>query len=156
MTVERVTIAGGGLAGLSAAVSLRQAGIAVSLNDSAAQFGGRCRSYDDPILGTTIDNGNHLVLAGNVAVERFLATIGAVSPLTGPDHAEFDFVDLADDRRWTLAINDGRVPWWILSRRRRVPGTRRRGENVHHGTCPSLIATVHRCLSARSTKANSA
>ena len=126
MTIERATIAGVGLAGLAAAVSLRAAGVAVALSDSAAQFGGRCRSYDDPVLGLTIDNGNHLVLAGNVAVERFLATIGAVSPLSGPDHAEFAFVDLADDRRWTLAINDGRVPWWILSRRRRVPGTRAR------------------------------
>ena len=124
MTVERVTIAGVGLAGLSAAVSLREAGIEVSLSDSAAQFGGRCRSYDDPILGTTIDNGNHLVLAGNVAVARYLETIGAVSPLNGPDHADFAFVDLASGERWTLAINDGRLPWWIMSRRRRVPGSR--------------------------------
>ena len=126
MNIERATIAGVGLAGLAAAVSLRAAGVAVALSDSAAQFGGRCRSYDDPTLGLTIDNGNHLVLAGNVAVGRFLTTIGVVSPLSGPDHAEFDFVDLADDRRWTLAINDGRVPWWILSRRRRVPGTKAR------------------------------
>ena len=124
MTVERVTIAGVGLAGLSAAVSLREAGIEVSLSDSAAQFGGRCRSYVDPILGTTIDNGNHLVLAGNVAVARYLETIGAVSPLNGPDHADFAFVDLASGERWTLAINDGRLPWWIMSRRRRVPGSR--------------------------------
>lgn len=126
MTIERATIAGVGLAGLAAAVSLRAAGVAVALSDSAAHFGGRCRSYDDPMLGLTIDNGNHLVLAGNVAVERFLGTIGAVSPLSGPDHAEFAFVDLADDRRWTLVVNDGRVPWWILSRRRRVPGTKAR------------------------------
>ena len=119
-----MTIAGGGLAGLAAAVSLCEAGIAVSLSDSAAQFGGRCRSYHDPILGTTIDNGNHLVLAGNVAVARYLETIGAVAPLTGPDHADFAFVDLASDQRWTVAINDGRVPWWICSRRRRVPGTK--------------------------------
>ena len=124
MTVERVTIAGVGLAGLSAAVSLREAGIEVSLSDSAAHFGGRCRSYVDPILGTTIDNGNHLVLAGNVAVARFLETIGATSPLTGPDHADFAFVDLNNDERWTLAINDGRLPWWIMSRRRRATGTR--------------------------------
>ena len=164
MTVDRVTIAGGGLAGLSAAVRLRQAGIAVSLSDGAAQFGGRCRSYDDPILGMTIDNGNHLVLAGNVAVSDYLATIGAVAPLTGPNHADFDFVDLATDERWTLAINDGRVPWWILSRRRRVPGTKaadylalasllRRGEQrieqciAPHGTLwHKLIDPVFRAI----------
>lgn len=124
MNFERVTIAGGGLAGLSAAVSLRAAGASVSLSDSAAQFGGRCRSYHDPILETTIDNGNHLLLSGNAAVARFLDTIGAVSPLSGPDHADFAFVDLADEEQWTLAINDGRVPWWVLFPRRRVPGTR--------------------------------
>lgn len=123
MNVGRVTIVGGGLAGLSAAVSLCEAGVPVSLSDSAAQFGGRCRSYHDPILGMTIDNGNHLVLSGNVAVARFLATIGAKSPLAGPDHAEFAFVDLASGEHWTVALNDGRLPWWILSRRRRVPGT---------------------------------
>ena len=121
-----MTIAGGGLAGLSAAVSLREAGVPVTLSDSAAQFGGRCRSYHDPILGSTIDNGNHLVLSGNLAVARFLATIGATSPLTGPDHADFAFVDLNSAEKWTVAINDGRMPWWILSRRRRVPGTRAR------------------------------
>ena len=119
-----MTIAGGGLAGLSAAVSLCEAGVPVSLSDSAAQFGGRCRSYHDPILESTIDNGNHLVLSGNVAVARYLATIGAISPLTGPDHADFAFVDLASAEKWTVAINDGRMPWWILSPRRRVPGTR--------------------------------
>ena len=117
-------IAGGGLAGLSAAVSARETGIAVSLSDSAAHFGGRCRSYHDPILNSTIDNGNHLVLSGNVAVARFLGTIGAKSPLTEPEHADFAFVDLANAEQWTVAINDGRLPWWILSRRRRVPGTR--------------------------------
>ena len=127
MNVGRVTIVGGGLAGLSAAVSLCEAGVPVSLSDSAAQFGGRCRSYHDPILGMTIDNGNHLVLSGNVAVTWFLATIGAKSPLAGPDHAEFAFVDLASGEHWTVEINDGRLPWWILSRQRRVPGTNSRG-----------------------------
>ena len=119
-----MTITGGGLAGLSAAVSVREAGIAVSLSESAAHFGGRCRSYHDPILNSTIDNGNHLVLSGNVAVARFLSTIGAKSPLTEPEHADFPFVDLANAEQWTVAINDGRLPWWIFSRQRRVPGTR--------------------------------
>lgn len=91
--------------------------------DAAAQAGGRCRSYRDPQLGLVIDNGNHLVLAGNRSVERFRATIGATTPLTGPDHADFAFVDLADGARWTIRINDGRLPWWVLAEGRRVPGS---------------------------------
>ena len=123
MTVARVTIAGAGMAGLAAAVSLAKAGVAVSLADSAAQAGGRCRSYHDPQLGLTIDNGNHLVLSGNAAVERFRDTVGAPA-MAGPDHADFAFADLVSGERWTVAINDGRLPWWVASPKRRVPGTR--------------------------------
>ncbi|WP_293869927.1 hydroxysqualene dehydroxylase HpnE [Sphingomonas sp. 67-36] len=126
MSFARATIAGAGLAGLSAAVRLVEAGAKVRIADAAAQAGGRCRSYRDPQLGLVIDNGNHLVLAGNRAVERFRATIGATPPLAGPDHADFAFVDLADVARWTIRINDGRLPWWLLAKDRRVPGSRLR------------------------------
>lgn len=123
MSFSRATIVGAGLAGLSAAVALTQAGLPVSLSDSAAQAGGRCRSYFDPALGLTIDNGNHLVLSGNPAVAAFREAIGAVEPLAGPEHADFAFADVVSGARWTVRINDGRVPWWVFDRGRRVPGT---------------------------------
>ncbi|WP_374139390.1 FAD-dependent oxidoreductase [Sphingomonas sp.] len=87
-------IIGAGMAGLSAAVELTRAGFAVDVADSAAQAGGRCRSYHDPQLGRVIDNGNHLVLAGNDAVMAYLGTIGARDRLSGPPHADFEFVDI--------------------------------------------------------------
>lgn len=121
VTFTRATIAGAGLAGLSAAITLRRAGFAVSIAEAAAQAGGRCRSYHDPQIGRVIDNGNHLVLSGNEAVARFRATIGATVALAGPAHADFVFHDLRDGQSWTVRINDGRVPWWITSRARRVP-----------------------------------
>lgn len=125
---SRATIVGAGLAGLAAAVALREAGLEVSLSDSAAQAGGRCRSYHDPALGLTIDNGNHLVLAGNPAVADFRREVGAKEPLAGPAHADFEFVDISpshwgETRHWTVRINDGRLPWWVLRENRRVPGT---------------------------------
>ena len=43
--------------------------------------------------------------------------------LTGPEHASFAFHDLADGDRWTMAVNDGRIPLWMLSPRNRAPGT---------------------------------
>ncbi|WP_369805590.1 hydroxysqualene dehydroxylase HpnE [Sphingobium sp. EM0848] len=123
MKAGRAIVVGAGLAGLSAAVRLAEAGVAVRVMEAAGQAGGRCRSYHDPQIGLTIDNGNHLVLAGNDAVRRFRERIGTREPLAGPDHADFRFVDLARDARWTVRINDGALPWWILSRNRRVPDT---------------------------------
>ena len=124
MSFSRATIAGAGLAGLSAAVALVEAGMPVTIAEAAAQAGGRCRSYHDPQLGLTIDNGNHLVLSGNPAVARFRESIGATTPLAGPEHADFTFQDLKSGARWTVRINDGVLPWWVAVPARRVPGTR--------------------------------
>jgi squalene-associated FAD-dependent desaturase len=124
LSFARATIAGAGLAGLSAAVALVEAGVPVTIGEAAAQAGGRCRSYHDPQLGLMIDNGNHLVLSGNPAVSRFRESIGAITPLAGPDHADFTFQDLKQGARWTVRINDGLIPWWITSPERRVPGSR--------------------------------
>lgn len=124
MNFTRATVVGAGLAGLSAAVALRRAGLSIRIADAAAQAGGRCRSYHDPQLGLTIDNGNHLVLSGNEAVARFRSAIGATTPLSGPDTADFPFHDLGTGARWTVGINDGRFPWWVFRADRRVPGSR--------------------------------
>ena len=111
------------MAGLAAAVDLARAGVTADLVDGAAQAGGRCRSYHDPQLDRTIDNGNHLVLSGNRAVGDYLATIGAGDRLSGPLHADFAFVDRGTGARWSVRVNDGPVPWWIFRDGRRVPGT---------------------------------
>jgi squalene-associated FAD-dependent desaturase len=111
------------MAGLAAAVELAQRGVAVSLSDSAAQAGGRCRSYFDPQIGARIDNGNHLVLSGNPAVNRYLAAIGASDKLAGPDNADFHWVNVTTGERWRISPSAGRIPWWVLNAGKRVPGT---------------------------------
>jgi squalene-associated FAD-dependent desaturase len=117
-------IVGAGLAGLSAAVELAGAGRRVVLHEAMGFAGGRCRSYYDSVIDLVIDNGNHLLLSGNRAALGFLERIGSRSALQGADTAEFPFADLATGERWTLRPNDGRLPWWILDARRRVPGSR--------------------------------
>lgn len=124
MTIRHAWVIGAGLSGLSAAVALRRGGVPVNIRDSAAHAGGRCRSYHDPQLGQTIDNGNHLVLAGNEAVKRFLASVGAPMRFSGPNRAEFAFCDVRSRERWTIRINDGRLPWWVLVASRRLPGSK--------------------------------
>ena len=119
-------IVGAGLAGLAAAVALADAGHSVILYEAAPHAGGRCRSYFDAELDCRIDNGNHLLLAGNQAALDYLDRIGAYDSLEGPLEAVFPFVDAATGERWTVQPNSGALPWWILSSKRRVPRTRAR------------------------------
>jgi squalene-associated FAD-dependent desaturase len=119
-----VHVIGAGLAGLSAALALTAAGRPVTVHEAGPAAGGRCRSYLDRELGITIDNGNHLLLSGNRAAMRYLDTIGGRPNLSRPEEPVFPFLDLTDGRRWQLRPNRGRWPWWVLSRARRVPGTR--------------------------------
>jgi len=118
-----VHIIGAGLSGLSAAVRLTASGHSVVVHEATAFAGGRCRSYHDAAVGMTIDNGNHLLLSGNRAALGYLRSIGAAERLVGPPTAEFSFADLKSGERWMLRFNDGRVPFWVLDSRRRVPGT---------------------------------
>ncbi len=122
--MPRAHIIGAGLAGLATAVSLVREGRAVTLYEARGQAGGRCRSYLDAKLDCVVDNGNHLLLSGNKAAMRYLEDIEATEALIGPVSACFPFLDLRTGQRWLLRPNAGRVPWWILDAKRRVPGTK--------------------------------
>ncbi len=123
MTNGTVHIVGAGLAGLSAGVALAGQGRKVIVHELARHAGGRCRSYFESALGMTIDNGNHLLLSGNASALAFLDKIGGRHLLDEPQHAAFNFFDLASNESWVLRPNDGPVPWWIFSKNRRVPRT---------------------------------
>jgi hydroxysqualene dehydroxylase len=119
----KIHIVGAGLSGLSAAVELASQGEKVFVHEAAKFAGGRCRSYYDSVIDLVIDNGNHLLLSGNWAALSFLRRIGGMAAMQEAPRAEFPFADLVTGERWTLRMNDGRMPWWILSSHRRVPGT---------------------------------
>ncbi|HEX3953146.1 MAG TPA: hydroxysqualene dehydroxylase HpnE [Stellaceae bacterium] len=122
----RVHVVGAGLAGLAAAVALAGQGRAVTLHESGTHAGGRCRSFHDAELGCRIDNGNHLLLTGNTAALAYIDQIGALDTFEPPAEAAIPFIDLVSGERWAIRPSRGAVPWWILSARRRVPGTRAR------------------------------
>jgi squalene-associated FAD-dependent desaturase len=117
-------VVGGGLAGLAAAVALAEEGRKVVLIEGAPQAGGRCRSYFDPQLGCVIDNGNHFVLSGNHAVMRYLTATGGISGLIGPEKSRTSFADIHSGAQWTIAPDEGPLPFWLFDAGRRVPGTR--------------------------------
>jgi squalene-associated FAD-dependent desaturase len=118
-----IHIVGAGLSGLACAVRLVDEGRRVVLHEAARMAGGRCRSYFDPTLDLTIDNGNHLLLSGNAAARDYSARIGAGDALVGPADCEFDFLDYPTGERWRLRPNASKLPWWIFFPDRRVPGT---------------------------------
>ena len=123
MSAGAVHVIGAGIAGLSAAVRLADAGRAVIVHEAAAFAGGRCRSYLDPTLGVVIDNGNHLLLSGNHEALDYLDRIGARETLRDPGAAIFDFADLRSGERWRLDLGQGRIPWWLFDPKKRAPGT---------------------------------
>lgn len=115
-----VHIVGAGLAGLSAAVRLTEAGRRVVLHESAPQAGGRCRSFHDATLDRVVDNGSHLALSGNRSLLGYLERIGAGGALTELRPAAFPFLDLGNGERWCLRPGG----LWLLDKARRVPGSR--------------------------------
>jgi squalene-associated FAD-dependent desaturase len=65
-------VAGGGLAGLSAACELADAGFAVTLFEKRPFLGGRAYSYTDKSSGVTVDNGQHVFLGCCTEYIRFM------------------------------------------------------------------------------------
>ena len=78
--MSKVLIAGGGLAGLSAAAALGSAGYDVELFEARPFLGGRATSYDVPAGGQeipeTIDNCQHVLLRCCVNLLDFYQRLG--------------------------------------------------------------------------------
>ncbi|HEY0219887.1 MAG TPA: FAD-dependent oxidoreductase, partial [Afipia sp.] len=117
-------IIGAGLSGLSAAVRLAHEGYQVHIHEATQNAGGRCRSYFDGATNMVIDNGNHLLLSGNMHARLYALSIGTETKLVGPESAEFHFVDVSTGKKWLLDLGKSRLPLWLFNARKRVPDTR--------------------------------
>ena len=72
--LTRVTIIGGGWAGLAAAVRATQKGFAVRLLEAAPQLGGRARRVVHE--GLSLDNGQHILIGAYRDTLQLLPTVG--------------------------------------------------------------------------------
>lgn len=124
MGQRRVHIVGAGMAGLAAALQLVLADEKVTLYEAAPFAGGRCRSFFDRELDHRIDNGNHLVLSGNAAIQDYLFLSNATETMGGPGAPIFPFFDAKSKQRWTIKMSRGRLPFWLFDKDRRIPGTK--------------------------------
>ena len=75
---DRLTavVAGGGLAGITAACELADSGYRVTLLEKRPFLGGRAYSYEDKATGTVVDNGQHVFLGCCTEYIRLLERLG--------------------------------------------------------------------------------
>lgn len=115
-----IHIIGAGLSGLSAAVNLVKGRENIHLYEAAGQAGGRCRSYDDSLLGQEIDNGNHLILGVNHEIFHYLNILNVdINQVFHRLPLEFNMIDLSKETMSAILPNMGIIPWWILFKSRR-------------------------------------
>ncbi|HET8946683.1 MAG TPA: hydroxysqualene dehydroxylase HpnE [Candidatus Polarisedimenticolia bacterium] len=103
-----VVVVGGGFAGLAAATALAEAGAKVTLCESRPHLGGRARSWIDPVTGSIIDNGQHLLMGCYAEMLRFLERIGAAGRVAWGDGLEVPYLD-PGGRATVLRAGAGRI-----------------------------------------------
>jgi zeta-carotene desaturase len=84
-----VAIMGGGLAGLSAACALSDAGFRVSVFERRPYLGGRASSYEHPATGEIIDNCQHVLLGCCTNLLDFFTRIGVADRVRWYDQLTF-------------------------------------------------------------------
>ncbi len=95
----RVAVVGGGLAGLSAAVALSQAGGQVELFEARRRLGGRAASFRDPETGEVVDHCQHVSMGCCTNLADFCHRTGLSTffrrdrrlHFFGPDGRRYDF-----------------------------------------------------------------
>jgi squalene-associated FAD-dependent desaturase len=75
MTASHMVVIGGGLAGITAAIALREAGLDVTLLETRPRLGGAASSFSRGDL--TIDNGQHVFLRCCTSYQDLVAKLGA-------------------------------------------------------------------------------
>ncbi len=102
----KVTVVGGGFAGMSAAVELSRRGAAVILLEGRQRLGGRAYSFRDQVTGTVVDNGQHLLMRCCTATLQLLDHLGSSNCVTFQDRLDLTF---CDESGWTR-LRASRLP----------------------------------------------
>lgn len=108
----RIAVVGGGWAGLSAAVTLRQAGSEPTVFEAAPTLGGRARNVHSRRLDLPIDNGQHLLLGACTATLELVRTL---NPAADTAFTRRPLAVASADGRFRLAAADLPAPWHLLA-----------------------------------------
>ena len=101
MAAGRIAVVGAGLAGLSAALDLIDAGFAVELFERSRLLGGRATSF--VVDGVEVDNGQHVFLGCCVELLRLVERVGMAGCLRMQER--FEAVVLTRDGRRSTPRN---------------------------------------------------
>lgn len=93
---KSVTVIGGGIAGLSAAVFLAQKDFKVTLIEGSPKFGGRAYSFFDKDRNMFFDNGQHIFAGWYKNTFEYLKLIGSYDKLNFQKELEVNFI--SDDK----------------------------------------------------------
>lgn len=92
MSRKSVSVIGGGIAGLSAAVFLAEKDFEVKLYEASPKFGGRAYSFFDKTLDAVIDNGQHILASWYHNTFDYLKIIGSYDKLSFQKQLEVTFI----------------------------------------------------------------
>jgi zeta-carotene desaturase len=93
-----IAVVGGGVAGLSAATALAEAGKRVLLLEARGQLGGRATAFVDRETGELVDNGQHVLFGCYRETFRLLRRIGAEGNVRIQPSLEVPYLDAAGRR----------------------------------------------------------
>jgi len=97
LTGRRAVVIGGGLAGITAAIDLRDAGVLVTLLESRPRLGGAATSYAR--AGLMIDNGQHVFLRCCDHYQSLLARLGVTDSVSIQDRFDVTVLSPAGSAR---------------------------------------------------------
>lgn len=114
MKDRHVIVAGGGFAGLAAAVRLARKGAHVTLLEQRKMLGGRAHSFKDPKTGADTDNGQHLLISAYRETMAFLETIGTADKVRFQEKLEVPYRDPQLGRTVWLRCPNLPAPFHLL------------------------------------------
>ncbi|HMJ37066.1 MAG TPA: NAD(P)/FAD-dependent oxidoreductase [Baekduia sp.] len=111
----RIVVVGAGLAGLTAAYRLQQAGYEPQLHEASTRAGGRCWSIRDVFAdGQIAEHGGELVDSNHIAMKQLVSELGLqLDNLFQAEQAGTEPITFFDGRpyTWDAATNDLKAIW---------------------------------------------
>ncbi len=106
-----IAVVGGGLAGLTAALDLAEAGRRVVLFERRPFVGGKAYSFDDPNHHVELDNGQHITMRCCTAFQALLERIGCGEIVRYQDALAVAVIDPSSSGRRVSVLARAEVSW---------------------------------------------
>jgi len=111
---SRIAVIGGGFAGCAAAFALTRDGHSVTLLEAKPVLGGRAHSYKEVKTGTTLDNGQHILMGCYQRALELIEALGNTERLEKYDRLDLAFVS-AQGGRSSLRSSKLPPPFHLLA-----------------------------------------